>query len=266
MTQAEFETILYSVEDGVATIEINRPDRMNSLGGSLKTDLETAFFRNARQDPEVRAVLLTAVGDKAFCAGADIKERAKDTPDPHAYFISQKYTHDLFRAIETFERPVVCAINGVALGGGLELAMCADIRLAADHAKLGLTEVRLGALPAAGGTQRLTRLVGESVAKELVLTARMLTAAEAADLRLVSRVVPKADVRAEATQLAREIAARPPLATAYAKQVMNAGLQVGIDEALVYERFAAALVNNSEDRLEGFRAFVEKRSPVFRGR
>lgn len=260
------ETVNYSVEDGVAVIEINRPDRMNTLGGTLKPDLETAFFRYARSDERVRAVVLTAVGDKAFCAGADIKERNGREISTFDYFVAQEYTHDLFRRIETFERPVICAINGVALGGGLEIAMCADIRYAADHARLGLTEVRLGALPAAGGTQRLTRLIGESAAKEMVYTSAMLSADEALGKGLVSRVAPLAELRATAMETARKIAEQPPLAVAFCKQTMNAGMQVGIDAGLIYERYAASILVNSEDRKEGFRAFVEKRKPEFRGR
>jgi enoyl-CoA hydratase len=265
MAATALETVNFSVEDGVAILEINRPERMNTLGGSLKQDLERALFEFARGDQSVRAVLLTAVGDKAFCAGADIKERNTRSTTTFDYFVAQQYTHDLFRRIETFERPVICAINGVALGGGLELAMCADIRIAADHARLGLTEVRLGAIPAAGGTQRLTRLVGESVAKEMVFTSAMLSADEAKEIGLVNRVVPLDGLRDEAMALARRIAEQPPLAVAFAKQAMNGGLQVGIDEGLVYERYAASILTNSEDRKEGFRAFVEKRKPVFRG-
>lgn len=265
MDRKPLDCVNYSVEDGVAIIEINRPDRMNTLGATLKPDLEAAFFDYARHDDAVRAVVLTAVGDKAFCAGADIKERAGREITTFNYFVAQEYTHDLFRRIETFERPVIAAINGVALGGGLEIAMCADIRYAADHARMGLTEVRLGALPAAGGTQRLTRLVGESRAKEMVYTSAMLDAAEALRLGLVSKVVPLADLRPAALELAKRIAAQPPLAVAFAKQTMNAGMQVGIEAGLIYERYAASILVNSEDRKEGFRAFVEKRPPVFKG-
>ena len=160
---------------------------------------------------------------------------------------------------------MICAINGVALGGGLELAMCADIRIAANHARIGLTEVRLGAIPAAGGTQRLTRLVGESIAKEMVFTSSMLSADEAKIIRLVNRVTTLAALRETAIELATKIAEQPPLAVAFAKQTMNGGLQVGIEEGLIYERYAAAILANSEDRKEGFLAFAEKRDPVFRG-
>lgn len=265
MSTTKLDTLNYSREGAIAILEINRPDRMNTLGGSLKQDLETAFFELARKDPDVRAVVLTAVGDRAFCAGADIKERTGRTTTTFDYFVNQEYTHTLFRRIETFERPVICAINGVALGGGLELAMCADIRLAADHAKIGLTEIRLGAIPAAGGTQRLSRLIGEARAKEMLFTSAMLSAEDARSYGLVSRVVPLADLRATAIDLAQKIAQQPPLALAFAKQALGSGLQVGIDEGLIYERYASAILVNSEDRKEGFRAFAEKRKPVFKG-
>jgi enoyl-CoA hydratase len=263
---AELATVLYSVDDGVAIVRLNRPDRMNTLGGSMKEDLEIAFFDYARNDPDVRCVVVTGVGDRAFCAGADIKERAANRPHPAEYFVRQKRTHDLFRRIETFERPVIAAINGVALGGGLEIALSCDIRIAADHARLGLPEVRLGVIPAAGGTQRLPRAIGESAAKELIFTGRMLNAGEAQSLGLVSRVVPQDKLMDETMALAREIAAQPPLAVAFAKQAINAGLQVGIDEGLDYERYAAAMLMDTEDRKEGMTAFVEKRKPVFKGR
>src|SRR5690606_15325411 len=148
----EFSTLLYSVEDGVAMIRLNRPERMNAIGGTMKEDLEQAFFDLARNDPAVRCVVISGSGDRAFCAGADIKERANGGGKGVHYYVHQQNTHDLFRRIEEFEHPVIAAINGVAAGGGLEIALVCDIRLAADHARLGLPEVKLGVLPAAGGT------------------------------------------------------------------------------------------------------------------
>lgn len=261
----DYETLLYSLEDGVATVTINRPERMNSLGASLKPDLWDLFTNVLVNERGVRCVVLTGAGERAFCAGADIKERAANRVPMPEYFAKQQFTHDLFRRIETFERPVIAAINGVALGGGLELALCCDIRIAAEHALLGLTEVNLGALPAAGGTQRLPRLIGASAAKEMMFTGAKLSAAEAKAQGIVSRVVPGAELMATAQRLAREIAEKAPLSVSYIKHAVNAGLQVGIDEGLTIERAAAAMCISSEDRMEGFRAFLEKRKPVFRG-
>ena len=199
-------TLLYEVRDRVAVITLNRPDRMNTLGGTMKADLARAFFELARNDDQVRAVLVTGSGDKAFCAGADIKERATDVVRGTEYYVRQKATHELFRNIEEFEKPVVAAINGVALGGGLEIALCCDLRIAADHARFGLPEIKLGVIPAAGGTQRLPRVIGEARAKELILTADLVDAETALRYGLVSRVLPQAELMAAAMELSQRIA------------------------------------------------------------
>jgi enoyl-CoA hydratase len=260
------ETLLYEVRDNVAIVTLNRPDRMNTLGGSMKPDLARAFFEYARADDRVRAVLVTGAGDRAFCAGADIKERAGNQVTGTDYFVAQKATHDLFRNIEEFEKPVIAALNGVALGGGLEIALCCDIRIASDTARVGLPEIKLGVIPAAGGTQRLPRLIGEARAKELILTADLVDAETALRLGIVSRVVPQADLIATALALAQRIAEHPPLAVRFAKRAINRGMQTDLDSGLEYERYAAAMIIDSEDRKEGMRAFVEKRKPVFTGR
>jgi enoyl-CoA hydratase len=261
----ELETLIYTVEDGIAVIRLNRPDRMNSIGGSMKQDLGTAFLDYARNDPSVRCLVVTGTGDRAFCAGADIKERAASTPPPADYYVHQQLTHDLFRSMEEFERPVIAAINGVALGGGLEIALCCDLRIAASTARLGLPEIKLGAIPAAGGTQRLPRLVGEAIAKELIYTSELISAERALAIGLVNRVVEPAELMPVTMALARKIAEQPPLAVAFAKRAVNAGMQVGIDSGLELERFAMSMLIDTEDRKEGMRAFVEKRRPVFRG-
>ncbi len=263
---SDYETLLYSVENGVATVTLNRPDRMNTLGGSMKQDLWHVFTDRMLNDRSIRCVILTGVGDRAFCAGADIKERAGNRPPPAEYFARQKFTHELTRTIENFERPVIAAVNGVALGGGMEIALCADIRIAADHARFGLPEVKLGVLPAAGGTQRMPRLVGESKAKELMYTGRMMGAQEALDCGLVSQIAAQADLMETAMTLAREIADKPPLSVAFIKNAINTGMQVGMDAGLEYERLGAAMLIDSDDRKEGMAAFLEKRQPNFTGR
>ena len=260
-----FETLLYEVRDGVAVVTLNRPDRMNTLGGSMKVDLQTVFTDLARHDPTVRAVVLTGSGERAFCAGADIKERAGNQMTLPQYHLNQKATHDLFRSIETFEKPVIAAINGVALGGGLELALCADIRIAAGHAKLGLPEAKIGALPAAGGTQRLPRLVGPGWAKQLMYTCDHISADQALSIGLVTQVTASDQLMPTALAMAARIAANAPLSVRFIKHAIDRGLQVGIEAGLEYERYAAAIVVSSEDRVEGMRAFIEKRQPVFRG-
>lgn len=259
-------TVTYRVQDGVAVVTLNRPDRMNTLGGTMKRDLAAAFFEHARNDESVRAVVLTGTGDRAFCAGADIKERADSVVAGVDYYVIQQRTHELFRGIEEFEKPTIAAINGVALGGGLELALCCDIRIAASHARFGLPEVKLGVIPAAGGTQRLPRLVGESIAKELIFTSELIDAQAAREIRLVNRVVDGAELMTRASELATRIASQPPLAIRFAKRSVNLGMQVGMDAGLQFETYAAAMIVDSEDRKEGMRAFVEKRKPEFRGR
>jgi len=260
-----YETLLYTVDDGVAVVTLNRPERMNSIGGPMKAELRDALLQRAREDDAVRAIVITGAGERAFCAGADIKERAGQVLPLPEYHRRQKATHELFRAIETLEKPVIAAINGVALGGGLEIALLADIRLAAEHAKLGLPEAKIGALPAAGGTQRLPRLVGVGWAKQLMFTCEHIDAAQALRIGLVNAVFPAGQLMPEAMAMARRIAANAPLSVRFIKQAIDVGLQSGIDAGLEVERYAAAIVVSSEDRREGMRAFVEKRSPQFRG-
>lgn len=260
-----YETLLYEVADAVAVIRLNRPERMNAIGGAMKAELRDALLERARHDDAVRCVVITGAGERAFCAGADIKERAGSaTPQAH-YHLQQKATHELFRAIEQFEKPVIAAINGVAMGGGLEIALCCDVRIAVRSAKLALPEARIGALPAAGGTQRLPRLVGPGIAKELMLTGDHIDAERALAIGLVNHVVEFEALMPTVMAMAARIAANAPLAVRHIKHAVDTGLQVGIDAGLEYERYAAALVVSSEDRREGMRAFVEKRAPVFRG-
>lgn len=260
-----YSALIYSVDDGVAKITLNRPDRMNTMGGSMKSDLFDVFAHRMPNDRTIRCVVLTGVGNKAFCAGADIKERAGSALSAAEYHTHQKYTHDLTCLIEKFKYPVIAAINGVALGGGMEIALCADIRIAADHARFGLPEVNLGVMPAAGGTQRAPRILGASKAKELMFTGRMMLADEALACGLVSHVVPQAQLMDTALALAEELARKPPLSVAFIKHAVNAGLQVGMDAGLEYERLGAAMVMASDDRKEGMAAFIEKRPAIFKG-
>ena len=261
-----FETLLYQVTDGVAVVSLNRPERMNSLGGSMKADLQAAILDLARHDDGVRSVIITGVGDRAFCAGADIKERVAGSPPPAEYHRRQRATQQLFRELEEFEKPVIAAINGVALGGGLEIALCCDIRIASSTARFGLPEGKIGVIPAAGGTQRLPRLVGVGLAKELIFTSDIIDAQRACEIRLVNRVVAPEQLMPTAFEMAARIARNAPLALRFAKQSINLGTEVGLDAGLEFERYAASMVANTEDRTEGMRSFIEKRAPVFKGR
>lgn len=262
---SNYETLRYEQRGPVALVTLNRPERMNTLGGPMKDELRHAFCERARHDAAVRVVVLTGEGERAFCAGADIKERVGQNLSLPEFHLRQRATHTLLREIETFEKPVIAAINGVALGGGLELALCADVRLCAPHAKLGLPEAKIGALPAAGGTQRLPRTVGTAWAKQLMLTCDHIDAELALRIGLVTQVVPAAELLDTALAMAGRMAANAPLSLRYIKQAIDLGQQVGIEAGLEYERFAAAIVVSSDDRREGMQAFIDKRPPHFKG-
>jgi len=261
-----FESIFYEVVEHVAVITLNRPHRMNTLGGSLKADLSRALLEVARQDDAVRAVVLTGSGDRAFCAGADIKEQSSRASPNSEFFFAQKATHDLFRSIAEFEKPIIGAINGAAVGGGLELALCCDIRITSSTARFGLPEARLGVIPAAGGTQRLPRLIGAARAKEIMMTAALFDADTALRYGIVSEVVAPSSLMTRAMTLAQQIARQPPLAIRFAKRAVDYGMQTDLESGLEFERYAAAMVFDSDDRKEGMQAFIEKREPRFVGR
>jgi enoyl-CoA hydratase/carnithine racemase len=255
--------VLCEIRDGVATITLNRPGAANALSMELAAAIGHAFTR-VRHEDSVRAVIVTGAGDRAFCAGADLKERRAMTLEETRSFL--RSLNAVIDAVAVFPRPVIAAINGAAFGGGLELALACDFRLAADSAELGLVETRLGIIPGAGGTQRLARLAGVAVAKELILTGRRVSAARAKELGVVHDVVPAADLLAAAGRLAAELAGAGPLAVTQAKRAIDGGLQLPLAEALVHERDCYEIVLESEDRNEGLAAFAEKRPPKFTGK
>lgn len=259
-----YETLLYEKEEAIAVVTLNRPDRLNALSFKLREEL-MAVFEEMEKDDDVKVVILTG-GKKAFSAGADIKERAgMQATQPQVYFNQQK-THRFYCMIENFEKPVIAAISGVAVGGGCELAMVCDLRIASETAQFGVPEVKIGVIPAAGGTQRLPRLIGVTKAKELLYTGDFIDAGEALRLNLVNRVVSVDSLMDEAKALAKKLAANPPLSVKFAKRAVNAGMQMDLASALDYEAHCAALLSVSEDRIEGFRAFTEKRKPNFKGK
>jgi methylglutaconyl-CoA hydratase len=247
----------------VAWLVLNRPEAANSLSRALVAGLRAALDQLAT-DAEVSVVVLTGAGGKAFCAGADLKERRGMTLDETRVFLDELGA--LAQAIEDCPRPVIAAIGGAALGGGFELALAADFRLASEAATLGLTEVRLGIIPGAGGTQRLARLCGLAVAKELVLTGRRIDAPTALRLGLLSGVFPSGRLRAAVTKLAAELGAAGPLALTEAKRAIDRGAGLPLPQALAVERAGYEKVLASEDRNEGLRAFAEERPPRFTGK
>lgn len=247
---------------GVVTLTLCRPDLHNAVNFSLLLAMRKAL-ENLRFDRNVRAIIVTGAGDKAFCAGADLKERAGLTPEQVKQFIHT--IRDLMSTLEDFPKPVIAAINGLALGGGTELALACDIRIAADTASMGLTETSLGIIPGGGGTQRLPRLIGKGRAKELIFTARRVTAAEALEIGLVEKVVPAIDLATVSRALASMIAENGPIAVEMAKWAINRGTEVDLATGLQIESRAYDVVIPTKDRLEGLAAFKEKRKPVYTG-
>lgn len=260
---AEERVVLKSREDGVVVLTLNRPDRANALSAEL---LDTLYseVQELRHDASVRAVILTGAGEKAFSAGADLKER-KGMPQALVERAVLRI-QDTVNAIAALPMPVIAAINGVAFGGGTELALAADLRIAAASAKMGLTETSLAIIPGAGGTQRLARIVGISKAKELIFTARRIDALTAQSIGLVNQVVEDGQVLTAATELAAEISANGPIAVRQAKFAIDQGFDTDLKTGLMIERKAYEVIIPTEDRLEGLQAFAEKRKPNYQGR
>ena len=250
-------------ENGLCVLTIHRPDAMNSMNGALVAALRDTF-NEIDQDPTVRVVVLTAGGEKVFCAGADLKERKTMSEAEVTQRIRDYKT--AFDAIANVSKPVICAINGYAFGGGLEIALACDIRLVAKETSVGLTELALGIIPGAGGTQRLPRLIGASKAKELMFTARRLSGDEALAWGVVNHVVPRAELLAAAKALASEMLKAAPVAVAQAKRAIDSGLDADLSRGLEIEAECYAVVIPTEDRLEGLAAFAEGRKPVWKGR
>lgn len=259
----DFETILFNIEEGIATITINRPKVLNALNDSVLADL-TRCFRDIRRHEEVRAVIITGSGDKAFIAGADIAVMEGMTALQARHFCEAG--HRCMRAIEMCHVPVVAAVNGFALGGGLELALSCDFIYAATTAKMGLPEVNLGIFPGFGGTQRLPRLIGKNRAKELIYTARMLSAEEAYAWGLVNNVVEPAELLNTVKVLLKTILKKGPVAIQLAKRVINEGTDLPLASGLALEENTFPMIFGTEDKTEGVKAFLGKREAKFTGK
>lgn len=259
-----FSHILFETnEDGIALVTINRPEKRNALNREVISDLETAVSRVA-DDPSVKGMILTGAGEKAFVAGADIGEIEAAAP-VEAEAVSARGQR-IFRDLERLRKPTVAAIQGYALGGGLELAMCCHIRVAGPDAKFGQPEVKLGLTPGYGGTQRLPRLIGRGRALDMLMTGDTIDAAEAHRCGLVNYVVPNAELLPFCRQWVNKVLANSPVAVALMLQALDAGADVPVDNGLRFESVAFGLSSASEDRREGTRAFREKRKATFAGR
>ena len=263
MKARETGPLLVRQEGTTAVLTLNRPEARTALNEVLLRQLRAAAAA-AAADETVHAVVITGSGDRAFCAGADIRGmREMSAPDARRW---SELGHDVFRVIEMLPKPTVAALNAVAVGGGCELALACDFRVMAETAQLGQPEINLGLIPGWGGTQRLPRLAGTALAKEMVLTGRPVSAAVAERAGLLNRVVPADRVLPEALELAGRFAALPPLAVAYAKQAINAGREMDLPGALALEVNLFAHAFATADRQEGLAAFLEKRPARFEGR
>ena len=258
-----YENLLYEVKENILYLTLNRPEMRNALTPEMWRDI-TAAVAEAEKDTSVRVVILSSAGGKALASGADIRE----LHDRHYLVQMDGTATKALKALEDMPTPVICALNGYALGGGCELAMACDIRIATKRSKFGQPETGLGLIPGAGGTQRLSRLIGIGKAKELILTGKIIGAEEAERLGLVNEVTEdtQEDVLAAAEAMARTILTKGPVATMMAKIAMNIGADTDMSTALMLERMAQTIALSTEDRKEGTQAFLEKRTPDFKGR
>lgn len=258
----EKAVLVSTVENGITLITLNRPEAANSLSLQMLNELREAIAA-CKFDRSVRCVVITGTGEKAFCAGADLKERAgMDTGQVRK---TVSLIRENMNELEALPQPVIAAVNGVAFGGGTELALACDIRVASETAKFGLTETSLGIIPGAGGTQRLPRLVGKGRAKELIFTARQIDAEEAREIGLVEYIMPAESLLEKALDIANRIVRNGPLAVTQAKFSIDKGFDVDLSTGLSIEQNAYEVTIPTKDRLEGLQAFKEKRSPAFVG-
>jgi enoyl-CoA hydratase len=258
-----YENLLYEKKDGIAYITFNRPKVLNALNRKTVEELQH-ILTDARDDGSVRVLILTGSGEKAFVAGADINELAQQTPVNGKEF--SLFGQAVFHMLETIGKPSICAINGFALGGGCELALCCSIRLASKSAKLGQPEVKLGILPGYGGSQRMARLCGKGMAHELCLTGEMITAEEAQRIGLVNHVYEPAELLPAAEAMAKKIIERAPLAVKYCMEAIERGVEMPLQEGLFLEATLFGLCCATEDMREGTKAFLEKRAAQFQGK
>lgn len=258
----EFKYTLYEKRDGISTITINRP-KVNVMNEETVLEI-LSRLEDAGKDEDVKVVVITGAGEKAFCAGLDLTTM-KDINVIKAVEVTKR-GQKLTLAIEELGKPVIAAINGYAFGGGLELAMACDIRVASENARVGQTEVNVGLIPGWGGTQRLPRLVGKGIAKELVFTGKMIDAKTAERIGLINLVVPPEKLKSAVEELAKVIMSKPPIAIKLAKELINNSIETDQRTGLIHEAEAFGILTSTEDFREGVSAFLEKRKPEFKGK
>ncbi|OGP54391.1 MAG: hypothetical protein A2Y65_09360 [Deltaproteobacteria bacterium RBG_13_52_11] len=262
-----YHTILYEKEEGTALITFNRPEKRNALNEQMVNEIDTALH-DAEVDSEIAAIILTG-GPKSFISGTDMDFLLGDGEEaltPQRMYEIHHPTQAVYRHLSIIRKPTIAAMAGYAFGGGLELALCCDFRIAAENTKIGTPEIKLGILPGAGGTQRLARMIGITKAKELVLTGEPILADEAYQLGLLNRVVPVGELLNEARAFAQKFRTLPAFAVAVGKAVLDTGINMGLKDALELERLGFSMLYSTEDQREGLKAFLEKRPPRFKGK
>ena len=261
--EKKYENIVYEKMEKVATIALNRPKSLNALNTALLTELKDAL-EDAEADAAVRVIVITGAGDKAFCAGADVAEiRAKKPEEVRSW---SRWVQRILSFIERMKKPVIARIHGFCLGGGLELAIACDFRIASKNAIFGLPEVNLAIIPGGGGTQRLPRLIGKTKALELLMTGEQIDAAEALQLRLVNKVVPTDELDRAVDELIKNQLSKSPVTLSILKDAVNKGIEMDLEYALQHEAECFESVLETEDAREGLKAFLEKRKPEFKGK
>ena len=258
-----YQAIIFEKKEGIATVTLNRPEVMNARNRKMREEI-ISVMAEIRHDPEIHVVIITGAGERSFSAGRDLKEAAQEKR-PIVESRQHKLEWGDTETIAGLNKPIIAAINGYALGGGCEMALACDIRLAVEDAKLGLPEVSRGMIPGSGGTQRLSRLIGLGKALELILTGSIIDAHEALRIGLVSKVVPRPQLMPAAEEYARLIASRGPQAVIFAKEAVRKGYEMSLDDGLRLETDLSSLLQTTDDIKEGARAFVEKRPPQFKG-
>ncbi|WP_366924269.1 enoyl-CoA hydratase-related protein [Metallumcola ferriviriculae] len=258
----DFKNLLMEKDGHIAVVTLNRPEVRNALDPQTWVEIRGAI-RQCRLDQDVRVVIITGAGGKAFASGADIKSLR----ERESLAVLTSEAQESLNDVENLEKPVIAAIDGFALGGGCELAMACDIRIATSRSKLGQPEVNLGIIPGAGGTQRLQRIVGIGKAKELIFTGDILSAAESKQIGLVNQVVAEPEeLLPTAKEMAKKILGKGPMAVSLAKMAINVGANTDMNSGLLFEKFAQVIAFSTEDRIEGTTAFLEKRKPDFKGK
>lgn len=260
-----YETILYEKSDGIGTITLNRPEVLNALNTKLREELAEALD-DAKKDPAVGVVVLTGAGQRAFSAGMDLKEFSQRQSEPQPLTEARRGRFDRANPVFAFDKPIIAAVNGLAFGGGTEMALLCDIIVASENASFALAEVRRGIIPGNGGTQRLPRMIGKNRALEMIMTGAPVSAQEAYRMGLANHVVSAEQLMAKAEEIARLIMANAPVAVRLAKEAVRRGLDATLEEGLRIEGDMSSFLQTTEDAKEGPRAFVEKRAPQWKGR